>query len=87
MIKLVSKFATNAVKPYSIIMKKQSTKVMGATATVRVRQGELRGAARALPAPAPAAAGEHYFSFKGIPYAQPPVGKHRFKAPAPPQPC
>lgn len=51
----------------------------GATATVRVRQGELRGAARALPAPAAAAAGEHYFSFKGIPYAQPPVGKHRFK--------
>uniref|UniRef100_A0A182MVN1 Carboxylic ester hydrolase n=1 Tax=Anopheles culicifacies TaxID=139723 RepID=A0A182MVN1_9DIPT len=44
---------------------------------VTVRQGQLRGVAARLPNGAP------YYYFKGVPYAEPPVGKLRFKAPVP----
>ncbi|KOB56298.1 Carboxylesterase CXE23, partial [Operophtera brumata] len=47
---------------------------------VTVKQGQLQGSILKLLNDSP------YFSFKGIPYAQPPVGDLRFKAPLPPTP-
>ncbi|XP_061709463.1 carboxylesterase 4A-like [Cydia pomonella] len=46
---------------------------------VTVKQGKLQGATETL------YDGSTYYSFKGIPYAQAPVGQLRFKAPLPPQ--
>ncbi|CAK1603758.1 unnamed protein product [Parnassius mnemosyne] len=48
--------------------------------TVALGCGKLRGTESKL------WNGSTYYSFKGIPYAQPPVGKLRFKAPLPPEP-
>ncbi|XP_045506360.1 juvenile hormone esterase-like [Colias croceus] len=47
---------------------------------VRVNEGVLEGSA------VENAYGKPYFSFKGIPYAEPPIGDLRFKAPKPKQP-
>ncbi|CAD0201641.1 unnamed protein product [Chrysodeixis includens] len=48
---------------------------------VKVQQGVLAGEQlKTIPDGTP------YYSFKGIPYAEPPVGKLRFKAPRPPLP-
>ncbi|KAL0840751.1 hypothetical protein ABMA28_015935 [Loxostege sticticalis] len=47
---------------------------------VTVKQGKLKGATKNL------LDGSTYYSFKGIPYAQPPIGKLRFKAPLSPKP-
>lgn len=47
---------------------------------VRIIQGYLRGNI------ATTRAGKTYYSFQGIPYAKPPVGALRFKAPQPAQP-
>ncbi|KPJ19673.1 Esterase FE4 [Papilio machaon] len=47
---------------------------------VRVAQGALQG--RIANAPS----GKAYYSFQGIPYAKPPLGSLRFKAPQPPEP-
>ena len=47
---------------------------------VTVKQGKLRGSVLKL------LDGSSYYSFKGIPYAQPPVGELRFRAPLPPKP-
>ncbi|XP_075970130.1 carboxylic ester hydrolase-like isoform X2 [Anticarsia gemmatalis] len=44
---------------------------------VTVKQGKLKGSVNNL------FDGTPYYSFKGIPYAQPPVGELRFKAPLP----
>uniref|UniRef100_A0A182YSN1 COesterase domain-containing protein n=1 Tax=Anopheles stephensi TaxID=30069 RepID=A0A182YSN1_ANOST len=44
---------------------------------VTVRQGQLLGVQARLPN------GARYYYFKGVPYAEPPVGKLRFKAPIP----
>lgn len=44
---------------------------------VTVKQGKLKGSTSTL------LNGSPYYSFKGIPYAQPPIGKLRFKAPLP----
>ncbi|XP_026486244.2 carboxylic ester hydrolase-like [Vanessa tameamea] len=46
-------------------------------AIVTVKEGKLQGTIQNLPD------GTKYYSFKGIPYAQPPIGKLRFKAPKP----
>ncbi|GBP73548.1 Esterase FE4 [Eumeta japonica] len=47
---------------------------------IAVAQGRLRGQIKEL------ADGTSYYSFKGIPYAEPPVGQLRFKAPVPKAP-
>lgn len=47
---------------------------------VTVEEGKLKGLRKSL------LDGTHYYSFKGIPYAQPPVGNLRFKAPLPAKP-
>ncbi|KAG6440817.1 hypothetical protein O3G_MSEX001463 [Manduca sexta] len=47
---------------------------------VQVEQGWLEGEKLE------SVTGDSYYSFKGIPYAEPPVGKLRFKAPRPPLP-
>lgn len=44
---------------------------------VRVRHGKLRGVTTTLPNGSP------YHYFKGIPYAKPPIGELRFRAPVP----
>lgn len=44
---------------------------------VTVRQGKLRGVSATLPN------GTRYHYFKGVPYAQPPIGELRFKPPVP----
>ncbi|XP_050342595.1 esterase E4-like [Nymphalis io] len=46
---------------------------------VAVNEGKLKGSVEKL------VDGSSYFSFKGIPYAAPPVGNLRFKAPLPPK--
>lgn len=53
---------------------------MGETVIVRVAQGSLRGQK------VKTEAGATYYSFHGIPYAKPPVGPLRFKAPQPAEP-
>ncbi|CAF4887377.1 unnamed protein product [Pieris macdunnoughi] len=50
------------------------------TPTVRVEQGQLQG--KLVNGPS----GKGFYSFQGIPYAAPPLGSLRFKAPQPPQP-
>ena len=45
--------------------------------TVSIRPGNIVGLKRALPN------GTDWYVFKGIPYAQPPVGSLRFKPPLP----
>ncbi|KAH1000888.1 hypothetical protein HUJ04_013161 [Dendroctonus ponderosae] len=52
---------------------------MTENAIVRVSEGELRGKVCAN-----CTGNGSYFSFQGIPYARPPLGKLRFKAPQPP---
>nr|XP_032511501.1 acetylcholinesterase-like [Danaus plexippus plexippus] len=47
---------------------------------VRIQEGKLRGVGGKL------VDGSQYYSFKGIPYATPPLGNLRFKAPLPPRP-
>lgn len=47
------------------------------TPIVTVQQGKLKGAIKTL------FDGSPYFSFKGIPYAEPPIGELRFRAPLP----
>ncbi|KAJ8924064.1 hypothetical protein NQ315_006841 [Exocentrus adspersus] len=46
---------------------------------VTVREGKLRGKIKSD------FAGNDFYSFQGIPYAKPPLGKLRFKAPQPPE--
>jgi acetylcholinesterase len=48
--------------------------------TVTVKQGKLVGTV------SKDIDGNNFYSFKGIPYATPPLGKLRFKAPLPPSP-
>ncbi|XP_045508609.1 juvenile hormone esterase-like isoform X2 [Colias croceus] len=50
------------------------------TPIVRVAEGELLGRLASTPS------GRSYYSFQGIPYAKPPLGSLRFKAPQPPEP-
>lgn len=46
------------------------------TIPVKIKQGRLRGEIVYL---SKNLSGKKYFSFKGIPYAQPPIGDLRFK--------
>ncbi|XP_045764281.1 para-nitrobenzyl esterase-like isoform X2 [Maniola jurtina] len=66
------------IRSDSLLISMQSRSM--ADAIVTVKEGRLRGAVKNL------YNSSDYYSFKGIPYAQPPVGKLRFKAPHPPQP-
>ncbi|KAJ9588465.1 hypothetical protein L9F63_018198, partial [Diploptera punctata] len=50
---------------------------MSSTVTINIAQGALRGKEETTKA------GFKYYSFKGIPYAKPPIGSLRFKAPQP----
>ncbi|KAM3961937.1 LOW QUALITY PROTEIN: juvenile hormone esterase-like [Aphomia sociella] len=52
---------------------------MSSNPIVTVKQGKLKGSIYNL------LDGSTCYSFKGIPYAQPPIGKLRFKAPLPPK--
>lgn len=45
----------------------------GSTVVVDTNYGPVRGLKRT------SVAGDQYFSFRGIPYAQPPIGELRFK--------
>lgn len=47
------------------------------TVELQLPQGRIRGAKRRT------VYGETYYSFEGIPYAKPPVGELRFRAPQP----
>ncbi|XP_051170759.1 juvenile hormone esterase-like [Leptopilina boulardi] len=49
--------------------------------TLDIRQGKLKGLKATT-----ITNGKPYFSFKGIPYAQPNVGSNKFRAPEPPEP-
>uniref|UniRef100_A0A1B0AZH6 carboxylesterase n=1 Tax=Glossina palpalis gambiensis TaxID=67801 RepID=A0A1B0AZH6_9MUSC len=51
----------------------------GACLTVKTPQGMIRGLKLE------SVYGDSYYSFEGIPYAEPPVGKLRFKSPVPPK--
>ncbi|CAH0601908.1 unnamed protein product [Chrysodeixis includens] len=53
---------------------------MSETPIVRVEQGQLQG--RVVNGPS----GKAFYNFQGIPYAKPPLGSLRFKAPQPPEP-
>lgn len=54
--------------------------ILGQKPQVTVPQGTIEGStARSLN-------GRKFFTFEGIPYAQPPVGKFRFKKPVPSTP-
>lgn len=57
-----------------------SSRIVQNDPIVTVSEGKLRGSIGEL------VDGSSYFSFKGIPYATPPLGNLRFKAPLPPQP-
>ncbi|KAK7870480.1 hypothetical protein R5R35_000752 [Gryllus longicercus] len=54
--------------------------VVSGFVTVTVQQGDLRGRSRKTPS------GKDFLSFQGVPYAKPPVGDLRFKAPQPAEP-
>nr|CAD7259878.1 unnamed protein product [Timema shepardi] len=54
--------------------------VSGKQVIVGTSQGELLGATSTT------ADGTHYFTFRGVPYAKPPVGPLRFKSPREPEP-
>lgn len=47
---------------------------------VRVEEGQLQGKLVSSPT------GKAFYSFQGIPYAKPPIGSLRFRAPQPPEP-
>ncbi|XP_026734229.1 juvenile hormone esterase-like isoform X2 [Trichoplusia ni] len=53
---------------------------MAETPIVRVEQGQVQG--RVVNGPS----GKAFYNFQGIPYAKPPLGSLRFKAPQPPEP-
>ncbi|XP_075988901.1 juvenile hormone esterase-like isoform X2 [Anticarsia gemmatalis] len=53
---------------------------MSESPVVTVEQGQLQGRIASSPT------GKAFYSFQGIPYAKPPLGSLRFKAPQPPEP-
>ncbi|KAI8428430.1 hypothetical protein MSG28_007247 [Choristoneura fumiferana] len=81
MIKLVTSYINTAVQVPKRFIKSLSFAAEAMNdPVVTVKQGKLLGAVDQL------YDGSSFYSFKGIPYAQPPVGQLRFRAPLPPQP-
>ncbi|CAF4754274.1 unnamed protein product [Pieris macdunnoughi] len=73
-------FNSTKVQRCFITRYSSKTNIMKREPLVITKNGELRGCIKKL------LDGTEYYSFKGIPYAQPPVGKLRFKAPLPAKP-
>ncbi|CAK1603771.1 unnamed protein product [Parnassius mnemosyne] len=80
MFLISSKFAIQVPAVFKHFAKNTSTAITMSSPTVTIKQGKLVGSVKKLNDGSP------YYSFKGIPYAQPPVGKLRFMAPQPPKP-